>query len=1689
MESSIFRQIADLAREHKTAARATAVFLCLALVVTAATVGILTHTGQAMTQKVKVLTCTLDVHQHTADCKDETGALVCGYADYVVHIHNDDCYDENGILVCTLPQIAPHTHTAACYGEVKTPICGQEETPPHVHTEACYLRERGELTCTVQEHTHGDECFLRESVLTCDKTEDPHVHTDACYTVTRDLTCGQEEGEEHTHSDACYTENRVLTCDKTVDPHVHTDACYTVNETLTCTIPEHTHTDECYAWTETLTCEIPEGQVPEGGHVHTDECFEVTKELTCGQLEKHEHTDACFVLDGAGNRTGRPICGKTELLEHVHGEDCFTIEEREAEDEPSGPAFFQLFETEDLQTICGKEEHTHDDTCLNEAGEIVCGKEEHTHDESCLPADPAEPTAAPEESAAPDYVCGKEEHTHDDSCRDEAGELICGLEEHTHSESCLAPAPEDVFVKTWKDAGTLITARYTAEAQLPEDVVLQAYRVTPENDLHRYEERVEAAMDVLGMDPGTTPNMLVYSIGFYLPDGTEVEPQKGAAVTITIQFLDENGLPVGSPVQVVHFGEDGVETMEGSAVDSSNSTSFVTGSFSDFSLFLPPILDDLVISSPSGSEPPVSGSSDLAKFVGKVTIETEDGKSVEDGTLYVGEKYSIHLPFGEKGAQGLQFEPDEDGCLTYQIPSLFKADPREKEPLKVEINGVETEIGTYEIDENGKLTVHLNDVGKTAIHDMPNIQLSFDMTATAEAPKDGDDNKVHFGDTGEDFEFKVVDQPRVSVEKTGTYKENDPQPGANFADGGKLSYTVKTKVEHGQVCDVVIKDEMTPPDTDAFLLELEKVGEGEEAVPAVTVTVKDKDGNVKTLTMPDQYVLEELTEKADLEHPNNRAFKVTLLGDYQTLNEGDEVTVTYNYDVKYNSGSVDTFWGNVQNVAEVDGDMIIVDPEDPSKPPDKAATFHEDGTSNVEIFAVPPGEGIIFKTQEFTEADHRLHYTLYTVVPAGNWTPFNIQDDMAVEFGGKRYNLMEFKDGGRVGNLKVSAVDVSNGFNDWDDNTDDLTKIGDLEALKKQAHILTGYNIGQFDEVPAAAYKSNSVENYLYLWLNNNLQIVFGEWDQANLSGCWSYTKDRLIITEYDLDMSNDKGPLTLVDTSDYKTTIEKEASEVLVAGIRNTVHMRFDGYNPGYSVFFNNAEGMSKTGVLDKNTNTIEYTVTMNTTDTTVNKYFQDVRKDLSAAVNEAGWDAYYPKTMQAVFYDVLPEGWKYVDGSLAATARFVWGNENNYPYNGPHSGYPPSPVETEDGKQVIRAPLAFFFNEPAGNLWLVDAFSQDLIQLRFTYKLKATDEWMKLHATEPSVAVDNYAAIKDNSGGMHWEAQAHNTYIPQRLTKEAQQVGTSSLLRFTLQVNPDGIMLGSKEGSEAPPEYLIVTDESTGIQIEMNSIQVKTKDGEKTLDRVSIDDPKNLEENEWCLIPDEAAGKFELWVPNGVALTVSYNAQIEGEIGDNKPVSNKASIEGVDNSASSFQTTLKVTEISAGGSGSNYQMTLRKTDSVDDSKNLQGASFYFYLVRTEDSVVTEDDTIKIGETEYSCHMVGTYTTGEDGRCTIASEFLDPGNYYILRETGAPDGYQELEEPILIYYGAPGSGETVPEDVPVVPVSGTYTVADPPIPYVLPESGGSGLEPLYGVGIAMMALSAVLFLERDTRRRKRGDA
>lgn len=132
-------------------------------------------------------------HAHTAECFSEAGSLICGQMEILTHQHTDACFqtvEAEPELTCTIPEgEGAHAHTAeaGCYDETGGLICQLEETEGHRHGPMCY--GVWELTCGLEEHTHSEDCFLREGL-----TEEEWAQIDGVNALL-DALPGREEIE------------------------------------------------------------------------------------------------------------------------------------------------------------------------------------------------------------------------------------------------------------------------------------------------------------------------------------------------------------------------------------------------------------------------------------------------------------------------------------------------------------------------------------------------------------------------------------------------------------------------------------------------------------------------------------------------------------------------------------------------------------------------------------------------------------------------------------------------------------------------------------------------------------------------------------------------------------------------------------------------------------------------------------------------------------------------------------------------------------------------------------------------------------------------------------------------------------------------------------------------------------------------------------------------------------------------------------------------------------------------------------------------------------------------------------------------------------------------------------------------------------------------------------------------------
>ncbi len=158
---------------------------------------------------------------------EDAPVLVCGRDELHAHSHDESCFNADGELICGRVELLYHTHTRECFG-------------------------KWTLVCTLDEHTHSDECKKKTSggtdaelgenaedsvgVYFCGKAE--HTHTDVCRDESGKLTCTLDE---HVHGELC---TRAITyCG--IAAHIHSDECRDAEGRLVCAKLEHTHTIEC----------------------------------------------------------------------------------------------------------------------------------------------------------------------------------------------------------------------------------------------------------------------------------------------------------------------------------------------------------------------------------------------------------------------------------------------------------------------------------------------------------------------------------------------------------------------------------------------------------------------------------------------------------------------------------------------------------------------------------------------------------------------------------------------------------------------------------------------------------------------------------------------------------------------------------------------------------------------------------------------------------------------------------------------------------------------------------------------------------------------------------------------------------------------------------------------------------------------------------------------------------------------------------------------------------------------------------------------------------------------------------------------------------------------------------------------------------------------------------------------------
>ena len=446
-----------------------------------------------------------------------------------------------------------------------------------------------ELTCTAEPpkgeacadffvHIHNDDCYDGDGHLVCPLPEiKPHRHTEDCYSTGRVLACGLPESDGHQHTADCYTPVRGdLICELSTEP--------VLDEQGNVLQEGHVHTDECYEWRDELTCGMEEGQ---GAHHHDDSCYQTETTLTCDKPEiiLHTHTDDCYLKDDDGNiyvdenGNAQLICGQVQVLEHVHGPECFTVHELDEEPDETDPEsaasgqFFFMDEENEDETEDGT-----DGTEPDEAGETP-----ETIDET-EPVD--------EETGEP-----AEETTGEETDK-ETGEETEQADGKTEESSPEEPLSVRMPAQNFEESTDTVTVRVAApDGAFPPETTMRVTQIEIESVMGVVQESVG----------GEITRVQAVDISFFDADGNEIEPMVPIHVDM-IPVADSGNdeteeaaaAPDGSVQTILHLDNNGyttvVEQKDGESTENST-VSFATDSFSVYILVYSNTLEKTVLAS------------------------------------------------------------------------------------------------------------------------------------------------------------------------------------------------------------------------------------------------------------------------------------------------------------------------------------------------------------------------------------------------------------------------------------------------------------------------------------------------------------------------------------------------------------------------------------------------------------------------------------------------------------------------------------------------------------------------------------------------------------------------------------------------------------------------------------------------------------------------------------------------------------------------------------------------------------------------------------------------------------------------------------------------------------------------------------------------------------------------------------
>ena len=1112
--------------------------------------------------------------------------------------------------------------------------------------------------------------------------------------------------------------------------------------------------------------------------------------------------------------------------------------------------------------------------------------------------------------------------------------------------------------------------------------------------------------------------------------------------------------------------------------------------------------------------------SHLEDEVVDVSFKEGDHTLDENDSVYIGHHYTVLLSFSEilnqEENKALQFEHNDQGCLTYYLPANINCDPFEDwHPLTTIRDGVPREVGKYiiEDDDDGHeiLKVHFyNYEGENYPYfdEYTNTQFTIEFGATVEGTMSGSNEEISFG---EHIKVSVTVDSKAEME---VQKERTSFDVKNK----QLEYEIVAEVTKGTVENLVVDDSIWV----------------NQQVILDSVVVKDLDGNI-------------LNPQPNIRRPDNPtgmgANGFTIDG-FEKMYEGEGIIITYKtqlFDDAVTGESVYLWNGAYFNGTNGIGGSVYAESEheetlilDNLKKSGKQDVVNgvsvikwmvninnSVGNMRNEVVVDTLGEGLAYYTGKKIEvmpydkggnplpkveidwanvtinngtmkfnlpdgyAFDIVYYTSYQEPESGEGLTFN--NEVRVTINGEEEkvqgntNVVGFvprvdktvwgNDGDYVNyNIEVDVpVTVKNEgnfyFSDyasfWGDEQNGVLYINNApENLKITATLKDGQVVTFTPYVEGGSTENTYMLQYPAIeWgqeLYHTFKVFFNTSTATVESSKWIHDQDAVLNVSYRIPFDAKTG--TAWNGEYHGDTV----GDILANDrkLANDVYFNYkEGMNIADTAIYDYYPPITKKGSVNTD-GTIDYTVRFHNT--------------VPGTNNQQGY--INAATSMVYFKDIFDERLEYVPESLVVTVYSAYQKNlwiAKYKHNGTNGvqgntlNIPSIDMKFLDYNEAADAyNLGGYANSANFNDYF--HWTNGGGDYVFTYKLRVKDDHLK--TTDYShYYFDNTAELTWDNGGTSGPVTEEVEFESGLLEKIVEQIGDQ--LKFQVRVNRNGLDL------LAGADTLTVTDNmSPNLSVYWDTIKLRYKnEAGEWVDFTPTDEKYKYE-----VFYDATNNMLTFKIPDELPVIIDYTTLVteKGEV----PVVNTVKVDGKANVSDIIDAEFKVTTQSGSASGSKHNFTLIKQDGVTNDR-LPDAKFALYAWTnpniTPPSGTPKTVTASNGKTLY---YIGTYTTGEDGTQKIENQYLTDGGPYALLELEAPEGYQLLEHPVEFYFYK-NNTDKVTQTVTTLLAIQNFNVGGE----ILPETGSVGTLPFTICGVSLMALPLLYCIRtrRKERRRK----